>query len=67
MHLFVCSPLFIYLFIFPLSSPSDAAKAAKTAHKEGISLKESAVKLGLLTPEQFDKWVRPELMIRPDE
>lgn len=42
-----------------------AAKIAKTAHKEGTTLKESAVKLGFLTAEQFDQWVRPENMIGP--
>jgi fumarate hydratase class II len=42
-----------------------AAKIAKTAHKEGITLKEAAVKLGFLTPEQFDAWVRPEEMVGP--
>ena len=38
----------------------NATKIAKTAHAEGATLKETAVKLGLLTPEQFDAWVRPE-------
>jgi fumarate hydratase class II len=41
----------------------NAAKIAKKAHKEGKTLKEVAVELGLLTPEQFDQWVRPEKMI----
>jgi fumarate hydratase class II len=43
----------------------NAAAAAKKAHKEGTSLKEAAVGLGLLTEAQFDEWVRPELMIAP--
>jgi fumarate hydratase, class II len=43
----------------------NAAKIAKHAHKKGISLKESAVELELLTPEQFDEWVVPEQMTRP--
>lgn len=43
----------------------NAAAAAKKAHKEGSSLKEAAVGLGLLTEAQFDEWVRPELMIAP--
>ncbi len=43
----------------------NAAKIAKNAHKKGTSLKESAVELGLLTPEQFDKWVIPEDMTHP--
>ncbi|NTX11769.1 class II fumarate hydratase [Myxococcus sp. CA056] len=40
----------------------NAAKIAKQAHKEGKTLKEVAVALGLLTSEQFDQWVRPEKM-----
>jgi fumarate hydratase class II len=40
-----------------------AAKIAKTAHKEGKTLREAAVGLGLLDNEQFDKWVKPEDMI----
>ncbi len=43
----------------------NAAKAAKKAHKEGTTLKEAAMALGLLTSEQFDQWVRPEDMIAP--
>ena len=42
-----------------------AAAAAKKAHKEGTSLKEAAVALGVVTPAQFDEYVRPELMIGP--
>ncbi|WP_040225486.1 class II fumarate hydratase [Bhargavaea cecembensis] len=41
----------------------NAAKIAKTAHAEGTTLKESAVKSGLLTAEQFDEWVVPSKMI----
>ena len=41
----------------------NAAKIAKTAHKEGTTLKEAAVKLGLVKPEDFDRWVRPEQMV----
>ncbi|XP_078413383.1 fumarate hydratase, mitochondrial isoform X2 [Cetorhinus maximus] len=42
-----------------------AAKIAKTAHKEGTTLKEMAVKLGFLTPEQFEQWVKPHEMLGP--
>lgn len=42
-----------------------AAKIAKTAHKEGTTLKEAALKLGYLTEEQFAQWVRPEDMLGP--
>ncbi|EMS31197.1 Fumarate hydratase class II [Mariniradius saccharolyticus AK6] len=41
----------------------NAAAIAKKAHKEGTSLREAALALGLLTNEQFDAWVRPEDMI----
>jgi fumarate hydratase class II len=43
----------------------NAAKIAKHAHKNGTSLKEAALELGLLTAEQFDEWVVPEEMTRP--
>ena len=42
-----------------------AAKIAKTAHVGGTSLKEAAVKLGYVTPEQYDQWVVPVEMTRP--
>jgi len=42
-----------------------AAKIAKTAHKEGTTLKEAALKLGFVTAEQFDAWVRAEEMVGP--
>ncbi|MFT4739136.1 MAG: fumarate hydratase class II, partial [Paraglaciecola sp.] len=41
----------------------NAAKIAKKAHKEGTTLRNAAVALGLLTSEQFDEWVKPEEMI----
>ncbi|MFC6267255.1 class II fumarate hydratase [Frigoriflavimonas asaccharolytica] len=41
----------------------NAAKIAKTAHKNGTTLKEEAVNLGLLTADQFDEWVKAEDMI----
>lgn len=41
----------------------NAAKIAKTAHKENKTLREAAIGLGLLTSEQFDDWVRPEKMV----
>lgn len=46
----------------------NAAKIAKTAHKEGTTLREAAIKLGLLTNEQFDQWVIPSKMVgNPEE
>jgi fumarate hydratase class II len=40
----------------------NAAKIAKTAHKENKTLREAAIGLGLVTNEQFDEWVKPEDM-----
>lgn len=51
----------------PYIGYDNAAKAAKKAHKEGTTLKQAAMSLGVLTSEQFDQWVRPEKMIGPDE
>ena len=42
-----------------------AAKIAKNAHQKGITLKESALELEILTSEEFDKYVRPEDMLAP--
>jgi fumarate hydratase class II len=41
----------------------NAAKVAKKAHQEGTTLKEAALALGLLSAEDFDRWVRPKDMI----
>ena len=43
----------------------NAAKIAKTAHKDGSTLVEAATKLGLLTEQQFKDWVKPEQMLGP--
>jgi fumarate hydratase class II len=42
-----------------------AAKIAKTAHAEGLTLKEAALKLKLLTEKQFSDWIVPESMTKP--
>jgi fumarate hydratase class II len=42
-----------------------AALVAKTAHKNGTTLKEEALRLGLVTEKEFDAIVRPEKMVRP--
>ena len=43
----------------------NAAKIAKTAHHDGSTLKEAALKLGLLTEKQFDEWIKPDEMTKP--
>ena len=45
----------------------NAAKIAKKAHKEGTTLREAALALGLLKDADFTAWVRPEDMIYPRE
>ena len=40
-----------------------AAEIAQKAHKEGTTLKEMAVKLGYVTPEEFEQWVDPSKMV----
>ena len=46
----------------PYIGYDNAAKIAKEAHQNNLTLRESALKLGLVTEEQFDQWVRPESM-----
>ena len=43
----------------------NAAKIAKTAHKNNTTLREEALATGLVTGEEYDEIVRPELMISP--
>jgi fumarate hydratase, class II len=43
----------------------NAAKIAKTAHHEGLTLKEAALKLKLLDEKQFQDWIKPEEMTKP--
>src|ERR1700754_2718182 len=40
-----------------------AAEIAQTAHKQGKTLKQTAIDLGYVTAEQFDEWVKPEEMV----
>jgi fumarate hydratase class II len=44
-----------------------ASKVAKNAHKKGITLRESALELKVISPEDFDRFVKPEKMINPSE
>ncbi len=61
----VSNSLMLVTALNPKIGYDNAAKIAKTAHREGISLREAAVKLGLLTAEEFDAIVVPERMTRP--
>ena len=57
--------LMLVTALAPTIGYDNATKVAKTAHKNGTTLREEAVKLGFVTEEEFDKVVRPELMIAP--
>ncbi|OWF38681.1 uncharacterized protein LOC110466004 [Mizuhopecten yessoensis] len=43
----------------------NASQIAKLAHKEGLTLKQAALKLELVPEDKFDEWVRPEKMLGP--
>ena len=57
--------LMLVTALAPTIGYDNATKVAKTAHKNGTTLREEAVALGFVTEEEFDKVVRPELMIAP--
>jgi fumarate hydratase class II len=59
------SSLMLVTALSPLVGYANAAKIAKTAHAEGTTLREAALKLGLVTSEQFDEHVKPEEMTHP--
>ncbi|MBM4253470.1 MAG: class II fumarate hydratase [Deltaproteobacteria bacterium] len=61
----VDNSLMLVTALNPVIGYDNAAKVAKTAYKDNITLKQAAVKLGLITAEEFDKYVRPEHMVRP--
>ena len=50
----------------PYIGYDNGAKIAKNAYERGITLKQAAIDLGLLTEEEFDRMVRPEKMVRPE-
>ncbi len=57
--------LMLVTALAPKIGYDNAAKIAKTAHKNGTTLKEEALKTGLVTADEFDSIVRPEDMIHP--
>jgi fumarate hydratase class II len=61
----VSRSLMLVTALAPKIGYDNAAKIAKTAHKNGTTLREEAVKLGLVTEEEFDAIVKPEDMISP--
>jgi fumarate hydratase, class II len=57
--------LMLVTALSPYIGYDNAAKIAKKAHAEGTTLKEAALALGLVSEEDFDKWIKPEEMITP--
>jgi fumarate hydratase class II len=57
--------LMLVTALAPKIGYDNAAKVAKTAHKNGTTLREEAVRLGFVTAAEFDRLVRPEKMTRP--
>jgi fumarate hydratase class II len=64
--LYVGQSLMLVTALNPHIGYDNAAKCAKLAFSENLSLKDACVKLGFLTPEKFDQLVRPEKMLHPD-
>jgi len=62
---YVHNSLMLVTALAPKIGYDNAAKVAKTAHKEHSSLREAAVKLGFLSGEEFDALVKPEDMTHP--
>jgi fumarate hydratase class II len=44
----------------------NSAKIAQKAHRDGSGLREAALGLGLVSAEDFDRWIDPAAMTRPD-
>ena len=63
---FLHNSLMLVTALNPVIGYENAAKVAKTAYKQGKTLKQVAVELELVTAEQFDSIVQPEKMVYPN-
>ncbi|HUQ26670.1 MAG TPA: class II fumarate hydratase [Burkholderiales bacterium] len=61
----VAGSLMLVTALAPHIGYDRAAEIAKKAHHDGTSLREAALALGYVSAEDFERWVRPEAMIRP--
>ena len=57
--------LMLVTALAPKIGYDNAAKVAKSAHARGTTLKEEAVRLGFVSPAEFDRLVRPDKMTHP--
>ncbi len=62
---YVKNSLMLVTALAPKVGYDKAAQIAHKAHVEHTSLREAAIKLGYVTGEEFDKWVKPEEMTHP--
>ncbi len=62
---YVQNSLMLVTALSPVLGYDKAAEIAHVAHVDGSSLKEATLKLGYLSAEDFDRWVRPEKMTSP--
>jgi fumarate hydratase class II len=62
---FVERSLMLVTALAPRIGYDAAARVAQKAHREGRSLREAALELGVVTPEEYDGLVRPERMLAP--
>ena len=65
--LFSLASLMLVTALNPRIGYDGAAKVAKRAHRDGSTLKEAALALGLVAEADFDAWVRPEKMLGPSD
>ena len=65
-HELMQNSLMLVTALAPHIGYDKAAQIAKTAHKNGTTLRDEAVKLGFVTAKEFDRWVRPAQMTHPD-
>ena len=63
---YVENSLMLVTALSPHIGYDNAAKVAKKAHADNTTLRQAAVALGLIKPEDFDRYVRPEKMLAPE-
>ncbi|HUY17926.1 MAG TPA: class II fumarate hydratase [Candidatus Binataceae bacterium] len=66
LHHFLHNSLMLVTALTPQIGYDNAAKVAKKAHADGITLREACIALGLLSGEEFDRHMRPEKMLGPE-
>ena len=59
--------LMLVTALTPYIGYDKAAQVAKHAHAHGTTLRDAAIALGLVTGDDFDRWVRPEAMVSPSQ